>query len=226
MVILLTQFSVNLAWAAAVPSSGMQCQALGCIRSSGTSLNVYPTTTEWTLCYEADQIYIYERWIKIAEGHEYRERKGEMYVNCSLEKAVNTLNDYEHLNTWNKNVRENKLIKKSSSSSYTLYTLFDLPWPFQNRDVISEYSVKQVNPGRHVEIAISSNDNLLKQKPGISRITKYNASWVVKRIHDLKCWVCFNAACDNPPAAPRSIQDPIMRKTFHKNLLNLRKVLE
>jgi hypothetical protein len=230
MVIILIIYVASLTKAASMPSNGRTINYLNSIQSTdcfyGINVKASPSESEWELCYESDQIYIYERWIPVNAERNTKERKGEMYVNCSLDKALKMINDYDNVQVWNKNVKENKLLKKNSASSWITYTLFDLPWPFQNRDVVSEYNVQSVTPGWCVIVKIISNDNMVKQKEGIARITKYKASWTIKKITNQKCWVCFSASCDNPPAVSRKIQDPILRKSFHKNLLNLRKVLE
>lgn len=185
-----------------------------------------PCTDDWVLCYESDQIYIYERWISGNNGNSIRERKGEMYVNCSFDEAVNLLTNYEKVREWTADVKENTLVNKKSTSSWITYTEFDLPWPFQNRDVVSEYTMTTVKAGSQVLIRICSVDHLVGQKEGITRIVNYKASWAIKRIDGSKTWICFTASCDQPPVVPRFIQDPVLRKTFHKNLLKLKSTLE
>jgi hypothetical protein len=230
MVIFLIICVASLTKAASMPDNGQTIVYLNSIQITnsiyGMNSVASPSESGWELCYESDQIYIYERWIPVTTERNTKERKGEMYVNCSLDEAVKMINDYENVQKWNVNVKESKLLKKSSASSWITYTLFDLPWPLSNRDVVSEYNVQSVIPGSHVVVKINSNDNLVKEKEGISRITKYKASWTIKKITNHKCWICFSASCDNPPVISRKIQDPILRKSFHKNLLNLRKELE
>ncbi len=230
MIIVLIIGVANITKAASVPEKNRTIHYLSFCKSAdclyGISTTVPPEETEWELCYESDRIYIYERWIPVTSDRSTKERKGEMYVNCSMEEAVKMINDYENVQKWNKNVKENKLLKKNSASSWITYTLFDLPWPFQNRDVVSQYNIQTVTPGWHIMVRINSVDNMIKQNDGITRITKYNAIWTIKKITNQKCWICFSASCDNPPTVSRKIQDPILRKSFHKNLLSLRTVLE
>jgi hypothetical protein len=230
MVIVLTICVVSLTKAVSVPENGMTINYLSSLQRAtsffGSGITSLPGETDWELCYESDQIYIYERWIPVTTERNTMERKGEMYVNCSMEQALKMINDYENVKTWNQNVKVCSLLKKNNVSNWITYTLFDLPWPFQNRDVVSEYNVQSVSPGWFVVVKINSVDDLVKQKDGITRITKYKATWSVKKITNQKCWICFSASCDNPPAVSRKIQDPILRKSFHKNLLSLRTALE
>jgi hypothetical protein len=181
---------------------------------------------EWTLCYSSGDVFIYEKWIPVTTEHLIRERKGEMYVNCSLEQALKVITDYENVKNWTRDVKENRLVRKFSDTKWITYTLFDLPWPFQNRDIVTEYCVNTVDPGKHVQIKIRNMENIVAPKAGVTRIVKYNGYWTIKRINDQKCWVCFGASCDMPPAVARSIQDPIVRKSFCKNLINLKKECE
>lgn len=181
---------------------------------------------DWTLCYESDKIYIYERWIKKQNGLPLRERKGVMVVNSNVANAVYSITNVEVQKKWMKNVQTSKMIAKKSDTCWFSYTMFELPWPLDNRDVISENHLKVSKLRDYAEININSTKNLIRETEGISRITNYKASWVIKKVNETKIIITFTATSDSQQIAPASILDPIMRRTFQKNLLNLRNLLE
>jgi len=181
---------------------------------------------DWTLCYESDKIYIYERWLKKPNGVPIRERKGVMVVNSNVANAVFSITNVDAQKKWMKNVQTSRLIAKKSDTCWYTYTLFGLPWPLDNRDVVSENHLKTTKSGDYAEININSVNNLVKEYEGISRINNYKASWVIKKVNETKIIITFTASSDSQQIAPAIVLDPIMRKTFQKNLLNLRNLLE
>lgn len=181
---------------------------------------------EWKLNSETDKIYIYERWVKITETHFVRERKGEMRVNCNFDQAVKMISSYENLKYWMNGVKENILVKRNNSTNWITYNIFSLPWPFENRDIISEYHLNNIKTGIYIQININSINNIIVQKKGITRIDSYYASWHIKRLSEQTVWISFSALSDTPPVVPRFIQDPILENTFIKNLVNLRTFME
>lgn len=180
----------------------------------------------WVLCYESDKIYIYERWIKKNTYDSIRERKGVMIVNCDVAKAIKLITDYDNQKNWMKNVEEHKLIKIKSDTNWITYTLFSLPWPLDNRDVVSEYHLKVLSPNSWVQVKINSLKNLIKETEGIARINNYNATWFVKKVNDSNVAISFCASSDPQNSIPSYVLDPVMRKMFQKNLLNLKNILE
>jgi hypothetical protein len=194
--------------------------------TGGLNFAKAPASDDWALCYESDKIYIYERWIKKSGGDSIRERKGFMIVNCDVAKAVKSITNYENQKNWMKNVEENKLIKRNSDTSWVTYTVFALPWPLDNRDVVSEYHLKEITPGTLVQIKINSLNNLIKETDGITRINNYNATWFIKKANTANVAISFCASSEPQHTIPAFILDPVMRKTFQKNLLNLRTILE
>ncbi|MEI7597630.1 MAG: hypothetical protein WCK02_17925 [Bacteroidota bacterium] len=192
-----------------------------------TSLkNDAPELEDWSLCYESDKIYIYERWVKNSIGNLIRERKGVMIVNSNVSNAVYHISNYDFQKKWMKNVESTRLLKKKSDTCWITYTIFGLPWPLDNRDVVSEYHLKTAKSGNFAKININSLNNLVKESDGISRIKNYNATWEIKKLNETKIAITFTASSDAQQIAPAVILDPIMRKTFQKNLLNLRNMLE
>ena len=181
---------------------------------------------DWKLCSESDRIYVYERMVKINDDHYTRERKGELRVNCNFDKVIKIMSSYESLNNWMNGVKENSLVKRTGSNSWITYNIFSLPWPFDNRDLVSEYQLNTLTAGVYIQININCVNNLVKPKKGISRIESYKATWHIKRINEHSVWISFSALSDTPPVVPRFIQDPIVENTFIKNLVSLRTYME
>ena len=123
-------------------------------------------------------------------------------------------------------IKENYCLKQISISEWYTYTLFDIPWPFEQRDLISNYRVNSSEEGKKTTILISSREHYLPEKQSIKRLTNYTGTWTITRITDEKVFVSFSAMSNMPPMFPRFIQDPVLIQMFHNNLVKLKKLLD
>jgi hypothetical protein len=53
----------------------------------------------------------------------------------------------------------------------------------------------------------------------------YNATWTITEISSQQVQNIFSAISDTPPLFPRYIQDPVIEKMFHNNLVRLKELL-
>lgn len=195
-----------------------------CVFFSGSLISL--PQEKWDLAYHSDRIYIYERMVVLSPTHSYRILKGEMTVNTSFDNAVSIICSPEKVSLWMSGIKENILLKRYSPSHWMAYTMFSLPWPFKDRDLISDYVVNTTNPGKYTEVTIKSIDEGIKEIKGVWRIRKYTASWKIIRLNEKEVYITYTASTDEPPVAPRAVQDPIVDRIFHQSLVNLVKLME
>jgi hypothetical protein len=194
-------------------------------RETGDEYEKNPSTDQWEEVRNYSGVITYVRWQHHADGTKTRERKGDMQVECSLKKTLEVLTDPAETKNWMSGVSENYLLSKSGSSEWYTYTLYKIPWPFNNRDLVSAFSLKN-NPGnKTVIINIISRADHVPQKPGIERLKDYNATWTITETAPQKVHIVFSAMSNTPPMFPRYIQDPVIEKMFHNNLVRLRDLL-
>jgi len=180
---------------------------------------------KWELVTKSNGISSYVRWVKVNEQLSVRERKAEFIVIANVEKVLFTITDATEAKKWMKNVKRNEVLKRINTNEYILYTLFDLPWPFDNRDLVSKYVVNYNSELESYNVVIESKENMYKTIQSAQRIEKYKATWTIaKTTNGSK--ITFSAITYTPPEMPRYIQDPVMERTFHQNMLNLKNLLE
>lgn len=180
----------------------------------------------WRMERDADGVKTYVRWIEPEGSEKVRERKSIMAVNCSVEDIVWLLSDMESTDLWMGGIRECYCLKKVSNSEWYAYTLFNIPWPFEKRDLVSNFNVKRSGENNSVTIHISSRDRYIPLKSDITRLADYTAVWTIAGAGKDRVWVSFSAVSNDPPMFPRTLQDPILLRMFHNNLVNLKKLLE
>lgn len=182
--------------------------------------------TGWQMERNANGVKTYVRWIEAEGSVKVRERKSVVEVSCSVEDVVKLLSDVENTGIWMGGIRECYCLDRISSSEWYAYTLFDIPWPFEKRDLVSNFRVESPVKGKQVMIYIRSRDQYIPSKPHVTRLADYKATWTIAGIGEKRTFVSFSAISNDPPLFPRYIQDPILLRMFHNNIVNLKKILE
>lgn len=118
-------------------------------------------------------------------------------------------------------ISENYLLSKSNPFEWYTYTLYNIPWPFNNRDLISAFALKTNVGKKTVTINIDSRAGHVPSKPGIERLKDYNATWTITETAPQKVHLEFTAMSNTPLMFPKYIQDPVIEKMFHNNLIRL-----
>jgi hypothetical protein len=181
---------------------------------------------EWELDRNSNGVKSYVRWIQTDSSEKVRERMGVMQMNCSMDEAMKFLSDTKNAELWMAGIKENYRLKQINQSEWYAYTLFNIPWPFEKRDLVSIYHLESSDGNKKSTIHIISRENFIPEKAHITRLTDYTASWTIVGIDENKVSVSFSAIANTPPMFPRYIQDPILSRMFHNNLVNLKKMLD
>ena len=178
----------------------------------------------WKLEKNSGGVQSYVRFITNSEGTDLRERKGEMTVNCSVQDAVRLLTDAGSTKKWMSGISENYCITHINPSEWYIYTLYSIPWPFNKRDLVSLFTLDSDPLHGIANINIVSRDKYVPLKPGITRLVSYKATWVLSR-HGESINISFIISSSAPPVFPRVIQDPVIARIFHNNLVRLKEIL-
>ena len=179
----------------------------------------------WEMVDQDEILTIYERWIILPDGRKTRERKGEFYTNSHSSEIVPLVSSASGIKNWMRGVEESREIDLPQTWNKTVYILFDAPWPFKNRDLVTEIRTVGSCDEGCIDIFFSAKGDMLPENKNVIRMRSYEAHWSVTTEHNGLTKVSFSAYTDTEPVAPRWIQDPVTEKLFKDNLLNLRKLL-
>ncbi len=188
--------------------------------------NKHVTEGSWQLERNTSGVKSYVRWIEVSETQKVRERMGTMEVDCSADEVIRLLTDFKRTEQWMDGIEEHYSLKQISGSEWYAYTLFDIPWPFEKRDLVSNFKVVQADKSNYTIININSKDHYIPEISNINRVTDYTAKWTIAGTGRHKASVSFSAFAVASPIFPRYIIDPIMVRMFHNNLVKLKELLE
>lgn len=167
---------------------------------------------KWEKVKSTDGVVTSVRWLYKSDGSKTRERKGEIQANSSTEKAFELLTNATAMKQWMSGVSENYRISRLSACQWYTYTLYNMPWPFNKRDLVSEYEIINQPGKKCIRIIINSRADFVPLKPGIERLIDYKAVWTIKEISRQQVHISFNVISNTPPLFPGFIQDPVIEK--------------
>lgn len=166
-------------------------------------------------------ITIYERWVKVNDDLTVRERKGEMTLNCTMSSVISILSDPSRAPLWMENVTDAYLVSRKSNSEWAYYTYFSMPWPLDNRDMVSLATLNYTDP-TSATIEMTSLDNALPEKDHVVRLMDFKATWKITDLGNGSVFVSLSAISYRSPEFPRFIMDPVVRGVFMRNLIKFK----
>lgn len=129
----------------------------------------------WTLAKEKDGIKVYTR---TESNSSWKSYKGEVTFKAPIDK-VNALLGTQHIyDWWPKEITDVKVLGYETDQSIQYYMVFNLPWPFKNRDIVSETSIT-TDKGVSTYVA-TPMPHKVAEKSEYIRIKDYHQTWTVR----------------------------------------------
>jgi len=181
--------------------------------------------SSWELVENTEGIKIYMRWVDVSEKVKVRERKAEILVHCKLETAVAMLTEVGKIPKWMPGAQKVSILHRESPEKWLTYMLFGLPWPFNDRELITLSTISYNAARDKVSLQMQSTDESYPPTKGVERLTHYKASWELFQATPNLVKMTFVAHSGDPPAFPRCVQDPVIKRVFFSNMCSLQTML-
>lgn len=129
--------------------------------------------SKWKLEKDDSGIQIFTRKY---EGKNFKEFKATTMVSCSMNTLVDLMEKVEDYPKWQANVESGKLLKRVNAKERFLYSSTDLPWPFDDRDIVV-YSKKTTYKNGAIKYEMESRPNYIEPVEGYLRIAESYGYW-------------------------------------------------
>lgn len=100
--------------------------------------------TDWELKKEKDNIKVY---IASSEETKIKQFKVETFVQASPREIADAVVDLENNYKWFVNVEKAELLEELGKNSITFKQVVQVPFPFKNREVVAQSTVKELGNG-------------------------------------------------------------------------------
>jgi hypothetical protein len=165
---------------------------------------------EWTFSSEKDGIKVYTRTEKDSQ---FKAFKGEVILHSDVEKVGALVEDVEKFDEWDEDISEIRVLASEPGKSLRYYVVYDVPWPFQDRDLCVE-AIITTDPATGVKqfIAKSVPDGV-PLKNDIVRIVEYWQKWLIEPNAEGTVHVIIEGFADPAGAVPAWVANMAITKT-------------
>lgn len=150
------------------------CSASTCLKSQ-----------KWSLSKEKDGILVYTA----ESGSSYKMFKAEMIIDANLHGLIYLLKDAHAIPTWMDKVGEFEIFGKTDEFHWYSWSGVDMPWPVDNRDVVSKEVLKKSKNTYVIEI--SSSPDEIKDRNGYTRLRVSDGFWSFEKLANGKIKVIY-----------------------------------
>ena len=180
---------------------------------------IFTNQTNWELVKSKQGIKVFSQWVTLYDGYKTRRLRGDFQVNVPLPDIIAILKDGGKVKNWMEGVSESYNLKNQDNLWYS-YARFNIPWPFDDQDLIVENTLEFTDCDT-AYIHLKSLPDYLPQNPGLKRMENFYGYWKLVKLSPNASRIEYAAYSMSEPVVPRFIQDPIVLNTFFSSLENL-----
>ncbi len=144
----------------------------------------------------------------------------------SIEHIVEVLQDVDNYNKWSENLKYSRLLEKIDTNTIIIYSVLDMPWPFDNRDVVNKSTTYWSASKDTAIITIRCLQDYLPEKKGIIRIPHADGSWKLYKIDDQHFKVEYTFMADPGGSIPGWVVNIFIVDGPYKTVNNLKDYLK
>jgi hypothetical protein len=180
-----------------------------CIPSLGLS---------WELSLNKDGIKVFTRKTDFSSVKEFR---AETIIKSPLSTLIAIIDDVPFGPHWIPNNKVNKVIKKISPTEKYIYSIYQTPWPFKNRDLVNFQYIVQDKNDKSVTINAKGAPSFVPLKEDLVRIPKSKGFWKLIPLKDGYVKVIQQGAGEPGGNAPSWVINIFIIDGPYKTCLNL-----
>ncbi|MCG8330123.1 MAG: hypothetical protein MI974_20665 [Chitinophagales bacterium] len=180
----------------------------------------YEVLTEWKLDREEEGIRIYYRLVKINEKLTTRQMKISFQIKAEASQVLYKFKDIHQFSQWTVGAKSCKLLRQFDDN-WVVYSRLDIPWPFEQKDQITEYQL--VQSPQLITLKLTARPKYLPPYQGITRMDKYKGKWLFKPTSNGYTEVEFHSlSYKKASSLPKVVRDPIIQNAFIDAISKLR----
>ena len=180
--------------------------------------------TNWKLAKQSEDIEISYRNVKVGDTLKTRQMRMTFTVSSDTETLIDMFKDSEKLSAWTAGAEKCKVLNDETDSTWMTYTLYNIPWPFEQKDLITRYNLIETESATIINL--SSVPQLLPSYEGVSRLEKFEGYWKFTELSNGNTEVEFVTISFTKPIVPRFIQDPIIQRVLINSVNELKSIVK
>lgn len=175
----------------------------------------------WELVKDKNGLKIYTR---PTEGSQYKTYKGEASLNMGMQELYHVLADVEQYDQWVYECSESRLLSKVENSEYTYYSIMELPWPFDNRDMTTTMKVSFSSDT--IRLATKLTKAKQPQTKGLVAVTAYDEVTTLIKIDDDHVRMIMEGYFEPGGSLPAWLMNMFLSEGPYESIINIKKLYE
>lgn len=179
--------------------------------------------SDWKLEKENDGISVYTREVG---GMKIKEFKATATIETKIKVLVDMVIDAETYVDWIDKMEEAEIVEKVNENEFYIYSQVDVPWPFDNRDIVTLNKVIKDEKTGAVTIAITAVSGKVPEKDGVIRMPESSGFWKFSPNKEGKIAVVYQYLADPGGGIPEWLVNMFLVDGPFKTLENMKKIAE
>ena len=178
--------------------------------------------SKWQLEKDKNGIQVYSY---IPPGEDLKHIKMSTTLNTKLSSLVSVLTDVSHYSDWIYNCSEAKIVEQINPQELIYYSISDVPWPIDNRDMVLHNKIYQDTTGIVYSIT-SPVKNRIPKKNGMVRITDLNGSWKFTPLENGRIFIEYYLKIDVGGSVPNWVTNMFIAYGPYQSMLKYKEALK
>jgi len=149
-----------------------------------------------------------------------------MDITSTMDKVCNLLGNVKNHSWWDENLREIKVLTYEKDKYFQYYLIYHVPWPFTDRDLCVEANVNTDPLTRRRTITATPLSNVIPEKPGLIRITKYWQKWTIQPMENGVIHLTLEGFVDPAGNVPSWLYNMVIVETPLKVMRRVKKFVQ
>lgn len=180
----------------------------------------YVIENEWKLSLEKDNIIVFTRDV---ESSNFNEFLAEAIMTGTIEDFKRIITDIENYADWVPDCKSTKIIESPNLNNITYHIKLKVPFPFANRDMVQQITLKESKDV--LEVLIQNHPNKVKIEKKYVRMQKAYGKWTIKAVSENEISIKFQYLADPGGGIPAWLVNSFIVKSPHKSLKNIRELM-
>jgi hypothetical protein len=176
---------------------------------------------DWQLAKEEADIKVYTRKVP---GQALKSFRAETTITASPEALLQTITDLPTSPEWMDRCAESRKLESYGEEGYLAYTLVEVPWPLQPRDLVSRVNIRHESD--RIVLEMENAPDAYPEQLDVVRMPKYEGRWTLISQGDGRTRVINQGATSPGGQVPDWLANSAVVDSPYKTMANLRARME
>lgn len=180
------------------------------------------TSVPWKTALEEDDITVYKR---SRGASPYEEVRAEARLEGKVSQFTPFFSDPANYKKWVYGALETQLLQAEKPLDFIFRGVFEIPWPFENRELISHVVIRETAHPASLTATLSQASIPYPSNPDVVRVERFESVWAVAQETDNKVRLSIEMYVEPGGRLPPFVVNLVLSRIQLWSIKNLRQQL-